>query len=129
MLCWKPIINSVHLKMAEIKWKNFWSSQIIACLCCWIMYWWRRDGFNCGKKVAIAKRIYNIWANEYKFPPEDLIIDVLTFSIGAGDKSLQFAAIATLDALKIIKTELPKVKTILGISNISLDSLSTLADI
>jgi len=39
------------------------------------------------KKVAIAKRIYNIWANEYKFPPEDLIIDVLTFLLVQGIKA------------------------------------------
>ena len=116
----KPIINSVHFEDGGNKMKKIFEALKLLPACV-VGLCIDEEGMalTVEKKVAIAKRIYNLWVNEYKFPPEDLIIDVLTFSIGAGDKSLQFAALATLDALKIIKAELPKVKTILGVSNIS----------
>jgi len=70
-------------------------------------------------KVDIAKKIYDIWCNEYNYPAEDLIIDPLTFSIGSGDISLKTAAIETLGAIKRIKAECKGVKTVLGLSNVS----------
>ena len=71
------------------------------------------------KKFQIAERLYNTWVNEYKFKPEDLIIDTLTFSIGSGDETLTNAAIETLEAIKMIKENLKGVKTTLGVSNVS----------
>ena len=116
----KPIINSVHFEDGGYKIKKIFEALKLLPACV-IALCIDEEGMalTVEKKVIIAKRIYNIWVNEYKFSPEDLIVDLLTFSIGAGDKSLQFAALATLDALKIIKKELPNIKTILGVSNIS----------
>jgi 5-methyltetrahydrofolate--homocysteine methyltransferase len=51
--------------------------------------------------------------------PHDLILDMLTFTLGSGDEEFRRAGLETLDAIRRIKRELPEVKTILGISNIS----------
>ena len=51
--------------------------------------------------------------------PHDLIFDALTFTLGSGDEEFRRAGIETLDAIRRIKQELPGVKTILGVSNIS----------
>lgn len=71
------------------------------------------------KKFQIAERIYKVWTEEYNLPPEELIIDPLTFSIGSGDETLIFAAVETLNAIKMIKERLYGVKTVLGLSNVS----------
>lgn len=71
------------------------------------------------KKLAIAKRIYNLVVNEYHIHPSDLIFDPLTFTLGSGDEEFRKSAIATLEAIQAIKTMLPGVKTILGLSNVS----------
>ncbi|WP_022850515.1 methionine synthase [Limisalsivibrio acetivorans] len=71
------------------------------------------------EKFDTAKRLYDVWTGEYSLPPEDLIIDPLTFSIGSGDEKLKNAALATLEAIRRIKAELPGAKTVLGLSNVS----------
>src|SRR5437868_6859279 len=71
------------------------------------------------KKVAIAKRIYNLATNKYGIRPVDLIFDALTLPISTGQEEYRTAGIETLKALERIKKELPEVRTILGVSNIS----------
>lgn len=70
-------------------------------------------------KVAIARRIVQFATEKFGLKPEDLVIDPLTFTLGSGDKSLEDAGTATIEALRRIKKELPGVHTILGVSNIS----------
>src|SRR5579871_1290072 len=72
-----------------------------------------------GKKVAIARRIYTLATEKYGLHPEDLIFDALTLPISTGQEDYRTAGIETLNAVKRIKHELPAVKTILGVSNIS----------
>jgi len=71
------------------------------------------------KKTAIAKRIYDLAVNKYGIRPVDLIFDALTLPISTGQEEYRTAGIETLNAIKKIKRELPDVKTILGVSNIS----------
>lgn len=71
------------------------------------------------KKVLVAKRIFAIAVNQIGLRPQDLIFDTLTFTLGSGDESLKDAGANTIAGIKAIKTELPGVFTILGISNIS----------
>jgi 5-methyltetrahydrofolate--homocysteine methyltransferase len=63
--------------------------------------------------------MYEIWTNDYSLPPEDIIFDPLTFSIGSGDKTLIDSAVETLNAIKMIKEKLNGAKTVLGLSNVS----------
>lgn len=71
------------------------------------------------KKVEIAHRIYDIAVNEYNILPEDIFFDTLTFTLGSGAKEYRNAAVESMNAIKRIKSELPDVKTILGVSNVS----------
>src|SRR5512142_1816419 len=71
------------------------------------------------KKVAIAKRIYQLATEKYGIRPVDLIFDALTLPISTGQEEYRTAGMETLNAVKRIKEELPEVKTILGVSNIS----------
>jgi len=70
------------------------------------------------EKVSVAKRLIDFCV-EQGLHAEDLLIDPLTFTICSGDKSLRDAAFQTLEAIRRIKAELPGVRTMLGLSNIS----------
>jgi 5-methyltetrahydrofolate--homocysteine methyltransferase len=71
------------------------------------------------KKVAVAKRIFKLATEKYGIRPIDLIFDALTLPISTGQDDYRTAGMETLNAIKGIKQELPDVKTILGVSNIS----------
>jgi 5-methyltetrahydrofolate--homocysteine methyltransferase len=71
------------------------------------------------QKLAVAKRLHALAVGEYGLDPGDLILDPLTFTLGSGDEEFRGSAIETLEALKLIKAELPGVMTILGVSNVS----------
>ncbi len=70
-------------------------------------------------KFLIAKRIRDIAAKKYGLREEDLIFDALTFTLGSGDEEFRTSAIETIEAIRAIKKELPKSKTLLGVSNVS----------
>ena len=71
------------------------------------------------KKVAIAHRIHDLAVKKYGLDSTDLIFDALTLPISTGQEEYRTAGIETLKAVERIKKELPNVKTILGVSNIS----------
>ncbi|HUR36781.1 MAG TPA: methionine synthase, partial [Terriglobales bacterium] len=71
------------------------------------------------KKLAIAKRIFELATKKYGIRPVDLIFDPLTLPISTGQEEYRSAGMETLKAVELIHKELPEVKTILGISNIS----------
>ncbi len=71
------------------------------------------------EKVATAREIHDLAVHRYGLRPSDLLFDVLTFTIGAGDATLVDAAANTLAAIRRVKEELPGVFTLLGVSNIS----------
>jgi 5-methyltetrahydrofolate--homocysteine methyltransferase len=73
---------------------------------------------NADEKFAVAKRLVDFCV-ERGLKAEELFIDPLTFTICSGDKTLRDAAFQTLDAIRRIKAELPGVRTMLGLSNIS----------
>jgi len=71
------------------------------------------------KKIAIAKRIYELAVNKYGLRPQELIFDALTLPISTGQEDYRSAGVETLKAVEGIKRELPECKTILGVSNVS----------
>jgi 5-methyltetrahydrofolate--homocysteine methyltransferase len=71
------------------------------------------------KKTAIAHRIFDLATKKYGLDGTDLIFDALTLPISTGQEEYRSAGIETLKAVERIKKELPNVKTILGVSNIS----------
>ena len=70
-------------------------------------------------KMRVAHRLTNLAIDRYGLEPEDLIFDALTFPLSTGDEDLRKDAIATIEAIARIKTEIPGVRTTLGLSNVS----------
>jgi 5-methyltetrahydrofolate--homocysteine methyltransferase len=116
----KAIINSINLEDGEKRTSKVlpmakrYGAAVIALTI-------DEDGMalTADKKVAIAKRIYNLATEKYGIRPIDLIFDALTLPITTGQEEYRTAGIETLNAIERIKKELPEVKTILGVSNIS----------
>jgi 5-methyltetrahydrofolate--homocysteine methyltransferase len=120
LIAGKPVINSINMEDGEER-----MSKVLT-LC-------RRYGAavialtideqgmakTAERKLAIARRIHEIAVKRFGLKPHDLIFDALTFTLGSGDEEFRRAAIETMDAIRLIKKELPGVHTILGVSNIS----------
>ncbi len=70
-------------------------------------------------KLRIAHRIHDLAVDKHGLAAEDLVFDALTFPLGSGQEDLRGDAVATLEAIRRIKAELPGVRTILGVSNVS----------
>ncbi len=70
-------------------------------------------------KFDVAKRIYDIVVDEYKIPPSDLMFDPLVFPVSTGQEQTRKSAIATFDAIRLIKKNLPGALTHIGLSNCS----------
>ncbi len=71
------------------------------------------------RKLAVARRSYDLLVNKYGVRPEDLIFDPLVFPVGSGDASYIGSALETIEGVRLITEEFPHCSTILGISNIS----------
>lgn len=70
-------------------------------------------------KMEVAHRLHAIATERYGLTSEDLIFDALTFPLSTGGDDLRGDAMATMDAIRRIKAELPGVTTVLGVSNVS----------
>jgi 5-methyltetrahydrofolate--homocysteine methyltransferase len=116
----KAIINSINLEDGEKRTSKVlpmarrYGAAVIALTI-------DEDGMalTADKKVAIAHRIYQLATEKYGLRGIDIIFDALTLPITTGQEDYRSAGIETLAAVKRIKQELPAVKTILGVSNIS----------
>lgn len=71
------------------------------------------------KKLAVAKRIYDIAVNDHGLKPQDLVYDALTFTLATGDEEFVNSAIETIEGIRLIKQNLPGVMASLGVSNLS----------
>jgi len=115
----RAVINSINLESGEERVNNVcrlakrYGAAVIA-----LTIDEQGMALEIEKKVAIAKRIYDI-ALKQGLQPQDLIFDGLTFTLGSGDESLEQSAANTILAVAEIKNVLPGVFTILGISNVS----------
>ena len=116
----KPLINSINLEDAEKRTSKVlpmakrYGAAVVALTI-------DEDGMAliADKKVAVAKRIYELATEHYGMRGEDLIFDALTLPISTGQEDYRDAGMQTLEAVRRIKQELPRAKTILGVSNIS----------
>ena len=116
----KPLINSINLEDGEkrtslvLPMARRYGAAVIALTI-------DEDGMalTAQKKLAIAQRIYELATKKYGLRGQDLIFDPLTLPISTGQEDYRTAGMETLEAVKLLKQELPECKTILGVSNIS----------
>ena len=119
----KSIINSINLEDGEEKFericpvaREFGAALVVGCIDEDPV---QAQAFTRERKLAVAKRSVDLLTSKYGIPPEDIIIDPLVFPCATGDENYIGGAVETVEAIRLIKAEIPYVKTILGISNIS----------
>jgi 5-methyltetrahydrofolate--homocysteine methyltransferase len=116
----KPIINSVNLEDGIEKFDTVCrlAKKYGAALVCLTI-----DEVGMAKtverKLEVAERIYQLATEKHGLNPEDLVFDLLTFTVGSGDEEYRDAAIQTIDAIRELRLRHPEVGAILGLSNIS----------
>ena len=116
----RSIINSINLedglqKPAEVLPLAKEHGSAVVCLTI------DEDGMakTADEKVRIARRIHDLCVDEYGLRPEDLLFDVLTFTICTGNEDDRKLGAETLEGIRRVREELPGVGCLLGLSNIS----------
>ncbi len=116
----RSLINSTHLESGPEKAREIFSlaRQFNAAV---IVLTIDEAGMakDAERKLAVAKRIYDLAVGEMGLAAEDLVYDALTFTLATGDPDLADSAQQTLQGIRLIKTALPGVLTSLGVSNVS----------
>ena len=119
----KCIVNSVNLEDGEARFQavvpllqRYGGALVVGCI--------DEDPQNGmavtrERKLAIARRSYDLLVERYGIPPEDLIFDPLVFPVGSGDKNYIGSALETIEGVRLISEAFPRCSTILGISNVS----------
>ncbi|SFV74536.1 5-methyltetrahydrofolate--homocysteine methyltransferase [hydrothermal vent metagenome] len=116
----KPILNSVNLEDGEEKFDQVCAlaKKFGASLVCLTI---DEEGMakTVEKKLAVADRIIELATKRHNIKKEDLVFDVLTFTLGSGDEEYLDAGINTIEAIRQLRQKHPEVGAILGLSNIS----------
>ncbi|HLY18167.1 MAG TPA: methionine synthase [Bryobacteraceae bacterium] len=119
----KSIINSINLEDGEEKFertcpvaKAYGAALIAGCIDEDKL---QAQAFTRERKLAVAQRSVALLTEKYGIPPEDIIIDPLVFPCATGDANYIGGAVETIEAVRLVKENIPYVKTVLGISNVS----------
>ncbi len=76
-------------------------------------------GKTADRKLAIARRIYELLVKKYGIPETDIYFDPLIFPIVTGQEEVRKLALETIEAIRRISHEFPNCHTTLGLSNVS----------
>ena len=116
----KPIINSVNLEDGIEKFDEVCAlaKKYGTALVCLTI---DEEGMakTVEKKLQIAERIIELATTRHGIKKEDLVFDVLTFTLGSGDEEYFEAGINTIEAIRELRKRHPEVGAVLGLSNIS----------
>jgi len=119
----KSIINSINLEDGEEKFEkvvpiahDYGAAVVVGCIDEDPV---QAQAFTRERKLAIAKRSYDLLTTKYGIAPEDIVFDPLVFPCATGDENYIGGAVETMEGIRLIKEALPDTRTILGISNVS----------
>ncbi len=119
----KSIINSVNLEDGEEKFericplaRRYGAALVVGCI---DEDPQQAQAFTRERKLEVAQRSVKILTGKYGMAAHDLIIDPLVFPCATGDENYIGGAVETIEGLRLIKEQIPYVKTVLGISNVS----------
>ncbi len=119
----KSIINSINLEDGEEKFermcplaRRYGASLVVGCIDEDRL---QAQAFTRERKLAVAQRSVELLTTKYGVPAEDIIIDPLVFPCATGDTNYIGGAVETIEAVRLVKRQIPHVKTVLGISNVS----------
>ena len=71
------------------------------------------------RKLEVARRLTDLCCREHGLDPEALIFDCLTFTLTTGEEKWRHSAVETIAGIRLVKEQIPNVKTSLGVSNVS----------
>ena len=119
----KSIINSINLEDGEEKFelmcpiaKSYGAALIVGTIDEDPV---QAQAFTRERKLAVARRSVELLTGKYGIAPENIIIDPLVFPCATGDENYIGGAVETIEAVRLVKENIPDVKTVLGVSNIS----------
>jgi 5-methyltetrahydrofolate--homocysteine methyltransferase len=119
----KSIINSINLEDGEEKFericplaRSYGAAVIVGCIDEDPV---QAQAFTRERKLEIAERSCRLLTQRFGIPVENIIFDPLVFPCGTGDKNYIGGALETIEGVRLIKKQIPHVRTVLGISNVS----------
>ena len=119
----KSIINSINLEDGEEKFermcpiaKAYGAALVVGTI---DEDKQQAQAFTRERKLEVAQRSVQLLTEKYGIPAEDIIIDPLVFPCATGDENYIGGAVETIEGVRLVKAQIPYVKTILGVSNIS----------
>ncbi|MEY2628179.1 MAG: methionine synthase [Actinomycetota bacterium] len=119
----RAVLNSANLEDGEAEGSRldrvFGLARDYGCAVVCLLIDERGQARDVEWKMEVAHRLHNIATERYGLRATDLIFDALTFPLGTGDADLRRDGIATIEAIRRIKTEIPGAFTTLGVSNVS----------
>lgn len=71
------------------------------------------------RKLELARRLAELACAKYGLPEHHLYLDPLVFTLATGSREDAGAAVASLEALRRIRADMPGVRTVMGVSNVS----------
>ncbi len=116
----KPVVNSISLKEGEAEFLNHanllrqYGAAVVV-----MLFDEKGQADTFERKIAIAKRSYDLLTLKIGFPPQNIIFDPNILSIGTGIKEHNMYGVDFIKACAWIKENLPHVKTSGGVSNLS----------
>jgi 5-methyltetrahydrofolate--homocysteine methyltransferase len=123
LIAGKPILNSVNLEDGDApgtRLDRFLSmareyGAAVVCTCIDT----EGQARTAAWKLRAAEAIYQLAVGRYGLEPEDLLFDPLVLPISTGMEESRRDGIETIEGIRRIKAELPGVRTIVGLSNVS----------
>ncbi|HET9061647.1 MAG TPA: homocysteine S-methyltransferase family protein, partial [Candidatus Binatia bacterium] len=119
----KAVINSINLEDGEEKFervtplvRRFGAAVVVGCIDDDPE---QAQAVSRERKLAVARRSYELLTTKYGIAAEDIYFDPLVFPCGTGDTTYSGSGVETIEGIRLIKAAMPRAKTILGISNVS----------
>jgi 5-methyltetrahydrofolate--homocysteine methyltransferase len=116
----KPVVNSISLKEGEAEFvrqakivRRYGAAVVV------MAFDEKGQADTVERKVAIARRAYDILVNQAGFPPQDIIIDPNIFAVATGIEEHDNYGVAFIEAARAIRQALPHVHISGGVSNLS----------
>jgi 5-methyltetrahydrofolate--homocysteine methyltransferase len=119
----KPLVNSVNLEEGEAPGtrldrfltlaREYGAAVVCTCI--------DQEGQarTAERKLRAARAIYALAVGRYGLLAEDLFFDALVLPVTTGMEESRRDAIETIEGIRLIKSALPGVRTLLGVSNVS----------
>src|SRR5438477_462869 len=116
----KPVVNSISMKEGEVEFlrqarlvRRYGAAAIV------MSFDEKGQADTYERRIAIARRAYDLLVDKVGFPGEDIIIDPNVFAIATGIEEHANYAVDFIRAAAWIKQHLPHARISGGISNVS----------